>query len=268
MHDRKAVGLTYTDITYESSDSIATITLNRADKLNAFRTQTVNDLIDALSEADEDRSVGVIVLTGTGKAFSVGGDIEELRTLDRETGRIWNQRLMRLSSKMRETSKPIIASVNGYCIGGGNELNVFCDLTIASDRAVFGQAGPKIGGCPLWGGTQILPRLVGDKKAREIIMLCLQYSAAEALQMGWINRVVPHQELQSATREWCETILDRAPQSMQLAKMSINYESDQLQSSLTHGGALLEFVWESEQFREGVSAFFEKRSPDFRQFRR
>jgi dihydroxynaphthoic acid synthetase len=260
--------VSYTDITYKSADGIATITLNRPDKLNALRTQTVIDLIDAVSEADQDRTVGVIICTGTGKAFSVGGDIEELKTLDRESGRLWNQRLIQLSSKMRETSKPIIASVNGFCIGGGNEFNVFCDLTISSERAIFGQAGPKIGGCPLWGGTQILPRLVGDKKAREIIMLCLQYSAQEALQMGWINRVVPHDELETATREWANIILDRAPQSMQLAKMSINYESDQLYSSLTHGGALLEFVWESEQFKEGVSAFVEKRSPDFRQFRK
>lgn len=267
MYKREEATLSYTDITYKSADGIATITLNRPDKLNAFRTQTVNELIGALSEADEDCTVGVIVLTGSGKAFSVGGDIEELKTLNRESGRLWNQRLVQLSSKMRDTPKPIIASVNGFCIGGGNELNVFCDLTISSDRAIFGQAGPKIGGCPLWGGTQILPRLVGDKKAREIIMLCLQYSAEEALQMGWINRVVPHEELESATSEWANLILDRAPQSMQLAKMSINYESDQLHASLTHGGALLEFVWESEQFKEGVSAFFEKRSPNFRQFR-
>lgn len=258
----------YTDVSYKSDNGIATITLNRPEKLNAFRTQTVRDLLNALTEADEDISVGVIVLTGTGKAFSVGGDIEELKQLDRETGRLWNQRLIELSIKMRNTSKPIIASVNGYCVGGGNELNLFCDMTIASDKAVFGQAGPKIGGCPLWGSTQLLPRLIGDKRAREVIMLCLQYTAQEALQMGWINRVVPHQQLEEATLEWANLVLDRAPQSMRLAKLSINYESDQLYASLAHGGALLEWVWESEQFREGVTAFLEKRAPNFRQFRK
>lgn len=260
--------MTYQDIIYHAQDGIAEITLNRPDKLNCFRSQTVHDLTNAITEADQDRTVGVIILTGMGKAFSVGGDIDELSKLNRETGRQWNQRLIELAMKMRGTSKPIIAAINGFCIAGGNELNMFCDLTVASDRAVFGQAGPKIGGCPLWGGTQLLPRLVGDKRAREIVMLCLQYSAQEALAMGWINRVVPHEDLMSAAREWANIILDRAPQSMELAKLSVNYESDALYASLTHGGALLEFVWESEQFHEGVTAFKEKRMPNFRQFRR
>ncbi|PSR23722.1 MAG: 1,4-dihydroxy-6-naphthoate synthase [Sulfobacillus acidophilus] len=259
--------MTYKDIMYHAQDGIVEITLNRPEKLNCFRSQTVRDLTHAITEADQDRTVGVIILTGTGKAFSVGGDIDELSQLNRETGRQWNQRLIELAMKMRGTAKPLIAAVNGFCIAGGNELNMFCDLTIASDRAVFGQAGPKIGGCPLWGGTQLLPRLVGDKRAREIIMLCLQYSAQEALAMGWINRVVPHEDLMLAAREWAHIILDRAPQSIALAKLSVNYESDALYASLAHGGALLEFVWGSEQFHEGVSAFKDKRPPNFHQFR-
>lgn len=257
----------FIDIEYLVADGIAEITLNRPDKLNCFRSQTVEDLTVAVTEADEDASVGVIIITGSGKAFSVGGDIDELKTLTRESGRQWNQRLIELAMKMRGTSKPIIAAVNGYCIAGGNELNMFCDLTVASERAIFGQAGPKIGGCPLWGGTQLLPRLVGDKRAREIVMLCLQYTAHEALSMGWINRVVRHDELMTSARQWANIILDMAPQSMHLAKLSINYESDVLYASLTHGGALLEYVWESEQFKEGVRAFGERRVPNFRQFR-
>lgn len=256
-----------TDVLYEKNNGIATVTLNRPEVLNVFRWETINDLTQVFEDAEKDSSIGVIILTGSGRAFCCGGDINVLATLDKNSGREWNRKLIELAMLMRGISKPIIAALNGYTIGGGNELNLFCDLSIASDRAILGQAGPKIGGCPLWGATQLLPRLVGDKRAREIIMLCEQYTAEEALQMGWINKVVPHDKLMEAAREYAHKILDKAPQSIAYAKLSINYESDLLYASLTHGGAILENIWGSEQLIEGIRAFKEKRPADFSRFR-
>jgi dihydroxynaphthoic acid synthetase len=258
----------FTDILYKKEDGIAIITINRPNVLNVFRWETIADLTSAFEDADRDKEIGAVILTGSGKAFCCGGDINVLSTLEKENGREWNRKLVELAMLMRGISKPIISALNGYTIGGGNELNLFCDLSIASDKAILGQAGPKIGGCPLWGATQLLPRLVGDKRAREIIMLCDQYTAEEALQMGWINKVVPHVELMDAAIEYANKILDKAPQSIAAAKLSINYESDMLYSSLTHGGAMLENLWGSEQMQEGIAAFREKRSPNFRKFRK
>lgn len=258
----------YTDILYKKENGIATITLNRPEVLNVFRWETIEDLTKAFADAEKDKSIGAVILTGQGKAFCVGGDIKALSALDKDSGREWNRKLVELAMLMRGISKPVIAALNGYTIGGGNELNLFCDLSIASDKAILGQAGPKIGGCPLWGATQLLPRLVGDKRAREIVMLCDTYTAEEALAMGMINKVVPHEKLLDTAIEWANKILEKAPQSIYYAKLSINYESDLLYSSLTHGGALLENIWGSEQFIEGTTAFKEKRKPDFAQFRK
>ncbi|WHZ00886.1 enoyl-CoA hydratase-related protein [Neobacillus sp. YX16] len=257
----------FTDILYQKESGVATLTLNRPNVLNVFRFETIAELSQAFEDADKDPTIGVVILTGNGKAFCCGGDISVLSTLDRNTGREWNRKLVELAMLMRGISKPIIAAINGYTVGGGNELNLFCDLSIASDKAILGQAGPKIGGCPLWGATQLLPRLVGDKRAREIVMLCDQYTAHEALQMGWINKVVPHEELMEAALEFANKILEKAPQSIAYAKLSLNYESDFLYASLTHGGAILENIWGSEQFIEGTNAFKEKRKPNFFQFR-
>ncbi len=255
-------------IIYQKENGIATITLNRPQVFNALSWTMVAELTQVLEDAEADKTIGAVILTGEGKAFSVGGDINELSQLNKETGRVWNRKLIELAMLMRGISKPIIAALNGYTVGGGNELNMFCDLSIASDKAILGQAGPKIGGCPLWGATQLLPRLVGDKRAREIIMLCEQYTAEQALVMGWINKVVPHEELMETAIAWANKILEKAPQSIAYAKLSINYESDMLYASLTHGGALLENIWGSEQFVEGTTAFKEKRKPDFARFRR
>lgn len=257
-----------TDILFEKKDGIARITLNRPEVMNVFRWETIDDLIAAFTDVGKDKTIGAVIVTGSGKAFCCGGDIKVLRSLDRDNGREWNHKLVELAMLMRRIPQPIIAAVNGFCIGGGNELNMFCDMSIASEKAVLGQGGPKIGGCPLWGGTQLLPRIVGEKLAREIVMLCNQYSAEEAKAMGLVNKVVPHEQLLDEAEKWARRVLEMAPQSIQLAKLSLNYESDALYSSLMHGGALLEFVWESEQFKEGTTAFVEKRSPDFDQFRK
>ncbi|MHB9005213.1 MAG: enoyl-CoA hydratase-related protein [Coriobacteriia bacterium] len=259
----------YQDIKYEKKEGVAWITLNRPQALNVLRAETVAEMTAAFEDAELDQTIGVAVLTAAGdKAFCVGGDIALMSSLDHQTGQVWNNSLLRLSTLMRNLSKPIIAAINGYCIGGGNELNVFCDMTIASDRAKFGQAGPKVGACPVWGATQMLPRIVGEKKAREMIFMCQQYTAEEAMEMGLVNKVVPHEELYTEVQKWCDTLLDMSPQSLRLAKISLNYESDMMYPSLTHGSALLSYVWGSEQVKEGFAAFKEKRKPNFRAFRK
>lgn len=261
--------MSFQDVLYEKKAGVAWITINRPQVLNVLRWETVAELTEAFEDAEKDPAIGVAVLTAAGdKAFCVGGDISVMSALDHQSGQEWNRVLLRLSTAMRNLSKPVIAAVNGYCIGGGNELNVFCDLTIASDRAKFGQAGPKVGACPVWGATQMLPRIMGEKKAREMIFLCEQYTAEEAEQLGLVNKVVPHEELYTEVQKWCDKLLDMSPQSLRLAKVSLNFESDLMYPSLTHGSALLSYVWGSEQVREGFGAFREKRKPNFRAFRK
>ena len=152
---------------------------------------------------------------------------------------------------------------SGYCIGGGNELNLLCDVTIASEKAVFGQAGPKVGSAPLWYGTQMLPRIVGEKKAREIIFWCRKYSAAEAERMGLVNKVVKDEELEEEVRKWCDEIRFMSPQAIKLSKISMNFESDLLYPSVIHGLNMLILTYGTDEFREGMSAFLEKRKPDY-----
>lgn len=258
----------YQDILYEQKDGVAWITLNRPQVFNAFRTQTLLELSEVLTAAGEDRTVGVIVLTGAGgKAFCSGGDIEEMRSLTPETGRIFVHRLLRVFQLIRTAPQPVLAGVDGYCLGGGNELNLVCDLTVATEKSMFGQVGPTVGSTPVLAGTQFLPRLVGDKRAKEIIFLCQRYSAREALEMGWINKVVPDGTLAAALKEWCERILGMSPQALRIAKVSLNFEADQLYPSFTHGIELLAGTYGSPELVEGMSAFLEKRAPDFNRFR-
>jgi dihydroxynaphthoic acid synthetase len=263
------VKLELQDVIYQAQDGVARVTINRPEKLNAFRMQTILDLITAFEKAEADDTIGVAVLSGAGgKAFCVGGDVETLSNLDRKSGRELHRNLMRVSTLMRNMGKPVIAAVNGYCMGGGNELNVFCDLTIATEKSRFAQVGPRVGSVPMWGGTQMLPRLVGEKRAREIIFLCREYTAQEAYEMGWVNKVVPEDQFEAEVDQWCQRILDMSPQSIRLAKASLNFESDLLYASLIHGGELLGFIWGSDETLEGTRAFLEKRKSNFRQFRR
>lgn len=258
----------FQDILYEKKAGVAKITLNRPEVLNVFRWETLDELFGAFNDADNDDSIGVAVITGAGdKAFCVGGDITPMMELNQKSGPKWNKKLLSLSNLMRSMSIPIIAAVNGYCIGGGNEINVFCDLTIASERAKFGQAGAKVGAAPVWGCTQMLPRIVGEKKAREMVYMCNLYSAEEAERMGLVNKVVPHDQLEAEVEKWCERILEMSPQSIRTAKVSLNFESDMLYPSMNHGAALLNGLWGSEQAREGLSAVREKRKPNFAKFR-
>lgn len=259
----------FQDILYDVTDGVATITINRPHKRNAFRSETLDELIDAFRAAEADREVGVIVLTGAGdKAFSSGGDINWEEGSD-ESGAIqMARRTTILSLVMRGCGKPIIAKVRGYAVGGGNELQMLCDLTIATEESRFGQSGPKMGSVPVWWGTQLLPRLVGEKKAREIVFLCEQYTAREAVEMGLINKVVPADEIDAATQAWCDRMLALSPQALRVGKISLNFESDQLWPSVLHGNQMISFIHGTEEFHEGTRAFLEKRPPEFAKYRK
>jgi naphthoate synthase/2-ketocyclohexanecarboxyl-CoA hydrolase len=179
------------------------------------------------------------------------------------------RRLFALSSVMRMMDKPIIAKVRGFCLGGGNELNLFCDLTLASEDSKFGQTGPRVGGVPIWGACQLLARYVGERKAREMVLTCRLYSAREALDMGLINQVCAAQDLDRVVDELCAEILDKSPQSIRIAKLSLNAGSDRdFYAAFFPNAELLASIYGNEENMEGVKAFLEKRKPDFRRFRR
>src|SRR5580698_1413890 len=209
----------YEDVTYEPKGGVARITINRPEVLNALRRQTYADLRDAVKEATGDPEIGVIVLTGAGeKAFCSGGDVKTQASRTVHDGREQLRVVMEMGAALRTSGKPVIAAVNGWCIGAGNELNIMSDLAIASDRARFGQVGPKVGSVPILGAMQVLPRIVGEKKAREIVFMCHQYTAAQACEMGLINKVVPHEELYPEVERWAEELLDKSPRSLRIAK--------------------------------------------------
>lgn len=258
-----------TDVVYDVTDGVARITINRPEKYNAFREETLDDLLAAFSAAEADRTVGVIVLTGAGdKAFCSGGDISWEDASDPAGAARMNRRTSNLSLVMRGCGKPIIARVRGYAVGGGNELQMLCDLTVASDDSKFGQAGPKMGSVPVWWGTQLLPRIVGERRAREIVMLCEQIPAPEAVRIGLINKAVPAEELDAAVDAWCARLLSLSPQALRVAKTSLNFESDQLWPSVLHGQQMINLIHGTEEFHEGTQAFLEKRAPDFGKFRK
>ncbi|MFA6449408.1 MAG: enoyl-CoA hydratase-related protein [bacterium] len=261
--------MAYEDIIYEKQGGTAKVTINRPDVFNAFRLQTLDEMADALQDAADDATVGVIVVAGAGgKAFCSGGDVAEMLALTPHTGRVFVTKLFRMFTVIRSAPKPVIAAVDGYCLGGGNEINLVCDISVATERSKFGQVGPTVGSTPVLAGTQLLPRLVGDKKAKEIIFLCKRYTAREALDMGWINKVVPDGELEKETDSMCARILEMSPQSIRISKISMNYESDQLYSSYMHGIEMLSATYGSAELVEGMKAFLEKRKPDFNQFRK
>ncbi|MEM3112487.1 MAG: enoyl-CoA hydratase-related protein [Candidatus Anstonellales archaeon] len=261
----------YQDILFEKKGRVAWITLNRPKVMNALRTQTFIELVDCFEQIIIDGGYRVIVLTGAGGNFSSGGDVSWEKEFESGGMITRDQRTMYmkcglLAWLMRNCGIPIIAMVRGYCIAAGNEINMLCDFTIASEKSYFGQAGTKIGSSPVWWSTQMLPRTIGEKKAREVCMLSRRYTAQEAERMGWVNKVVPDDQLEAEVEKWCEEIMKLSPTALRITKLNINFESDLLQPSLTHGAAILSFVQGTPEFREGVSAFLEKRKPDWEKF--
>lgn len=258
----------FTDIRYAVADGRATITIDREDRLNAFRGRTILELTEAFEAAADDPAVGVIVLTGAGeKAFCVGGDVQDPSRTATEKRR-GHHIVDRLGSAMRNNGKPIIARVQGYCIGGGNELNMVCDLTISGESGRFGQAGPKIGMAPLWWGCQYIPHVVGEKRAREVLFMTGQYTAQEALAMGLVNTVVPDAALDGEVDRWCTEILQRSPIGLRMAKIALNSASDFLYSSMQFGTELMiQNHVHGPEPKAGIAAFQQRRQPDWREFR-
>ncbi|MFW6124674.1 MAG: enoyl-CoA hydratase-related protein, partial [Pirellulales bacterium] len=224
---------------------------------------TCEELIDAFHRAGWDRAIGVIVLAGGGeKAFCTGGDQSAHEGQYDGRGRV-GLPVEELHSVIRDVPKPVIARVQGYAIGGGNVLAALCDLTIASESAVFGQVGPKVGSVDPGFGTAYLARIVGEKKAREMWYLCRRYSARDALAMGLANVVVPDDQLDAQVGRWCEEILKRSPTAIAIAKRSINADTDHIRGIGALGVEALRLYYGTDESREGVRAFLEKRDPDF-----
>ncbi|MGO9451275.1 MAG: enoyl-CoA hydratase-related protein [Candidatus Binataceae bacterium] len=262
----------FEDVLYAAADGVACITINRPQQLNAFRGQTVDELVQAFHEAWRDRSIGCVILTGAGeKAFCVGGD-QTTREAGGYKGKPSRSDLgldiEDLHSVIRDIPKPVIAAVNGYAIGGGHVLHVICDLTIAADTAKFGQVGPKVGSVDPGFGTMYLARIVGEKKAREIWYLCEQYTAEDCRQMGLVNKVVPAAELMNEARAWARKIAGMSPTAITLAKVSFNAPSEEIRGIGAVALRGLALYYGTEEALEGKNAFLEKRKPDFARFRR
>lgn len=261
---KKNHGLDLKNVVYQKKSKVACVTINRPKTRNALNTQTREELAMAFEDAWLDDKIGVIVLTGAGgKAFSAGGDLSWIADPKKKVDAKFMLVHYRLATAMRCCGKPIIARVDGYCVGGGNELNMLCDLTIASDTSIFAQAGPLVGSAPIWYGLQGLQHSVGDKKAREIVYLCDRYTAEQAADMGWVNKVVPKDKLDEEVSAWCKSLLQKSPQSLRIAKFQINFASDMAHPQITHGLELARFFMKAPEMVEGANAFLEKRRPDF-----
>ena len=259
----------YTDILYEVRDDVAWLIINRPEVHNAFRELTLDEIAGALKSTRDNPAIACAVITGAGdKAFSSGGDFKSMMRLNRANANHWNDRMLGAAMTIRGLWIPVIAMVNGWCMGGGNELALWCDLVVCSENAVFGQTGAKVGACPTVGATQYLPRVIGERLAREMIFCARTFTGREAEEIGLANRCVKPEELEATTLQMCETIKSHSSQTLRMTKRSLNHESDNLYASWQEGMELLANVWGSEESLEGMNAFVEKRKPDFQQFRR
>jgi naphthoate synthase len=260
----------YEDVRYAKADGLARIAIDRQEVRNAFRPQTVRELLDAFADAREDPDVGVVILTGEGDlAFCSGGD-QRVRGDKGYVGGDGVPRLnvLDLQKLIRSMPKPVIAAVKGYAIGGGHVLHVVCDLTIAADNAVFGQTGPRVGSFDGGFGAAHLARLVGQKRAREIWYLCEQYSADEALAMGLVNRVVPLADVEATAVAWGRTMLRHSPLALRCLKSAFNAELDGMAGIQELAGNATLLFYMTEEGQEGRNAYLEKRAPDFAKFGR
>jgi len=263
----------YNDIIYEKMDGIAKITINRPEKRNAFRPETVFEMYEAFSDAREDQTIGVILFTGYGPAkdgkyaFCSGGD-QSIRGDMGYVGKDGVPRLnvLDLQKLIRSIPKVVIALVAGYAIGGGHVLHVICDLTIAADNAIFGQTGPKVGSFDGGLGSSYLARIVGQKKAREIWYLCRQYNAQEALDMGLVNKVVPVDNLEEEGINWANEILQHSPMAIRVLKSAFNAELDGQSGIQELAGNATLLYYMSEEAQEGKKAYNEKRKPNFKKY--
>jgi len=265
-----AAAVDYQDIRYERSEAIAKITINRPEVRNAFRPETVLELIDAFHRAHLDPAIGVIILTGAGDlAFCSGGD-QRIRGEEgyRDGSGTEHLNVLELQRQIRSLPKPVVAMIAGYAIGGGHVLHLVCDLSIAADNARFGQTGPRVGSFDAGFGAGLMARTIGLKRAKEIWFLCRQYDAQEALQMGLVNAVVPLAELERCTVDWCRQMLRHSPTALRVLKAAFNADTDGLAGIQELAGNATALFYTTAEAQEGRNAFLEKRPPDFGQFRR
>jgi naphthoate synthase len=265
----------YRDIRYETAEGIAKITINRPEVRNAFRPQTLFELSDAFNLARDDPEVGAIIFTGEGElAFCSGGDqrirgddgyIGDDEIAQRGIGRL---NVLDLQIQIRRLPKPVVAMVAGYAIGGGHVLHLVCDLTIAADNARFGQTGPRVGSFDGGYGSGLLARTVGLKKAKEIWFLCRQYDAQQALEMGLVNTVVPLDQLEAETVQWCREMLQLSPIALRMLKAGFNAADDGLAGIQQLAGDATMLFYMTEEGQEGRNAYVDKRKPDFTRFPR
>ncbi len=263
----------YSDIEYHVAEGIAKITINRPEVRNAFRPQTLFELTNAFDRARDDDQVGVVILTGKGdKAFCSGGD-QRIRGDDGYIGDddvahkgIGRLNVLDLQVQIRRTPKPVVAMIAGYAVGGGHVLHVVCDLTIAAENARFQQTGPKVGSFDGGYGSGLLARHIGQKRAREIWFLCRQYDAATALDWGLVNAVVPIEELEIETVQWCREMLEHSPLALRMLKASLNAADDGLAGIQQLAGDATLLFYMTEEAQEGRDAYVAKRKPDFGKF--
>jgi naphthoate synthase len=265
--------ITYTDILYQKMGGIAKITINRPEKRNAFRPQTVNEMYAAFADAREDPQIGVVLLTGAGPhtdgkyAFCAGGD-QTVRTHGgyADAAGVPRLNVLDLQRLIRSMPKVVIALVAGYAIGGGHVLHLVCDLSIAADNAIFGQTGPKVGSFDGGFGASYLARVVGQKKAREIWFLCRQYDANSALEMGLVNTVVPVAELENTGIAWAKEVLAKSPLAIRCLKSAFNADCDGQAGIQELAGNATMLYYMTAEGAEGKQAFLDKREPDFSEY--
>src|ERR1700756_2128090 len=257
----------FEDILYEIRDNHAAwIIINRPKLYNAFRAQTMEELIKAFQMAGYDKGISSIVLTGAGdKAFCTGGD-QSAHEGQYDGRGIVGLPIDEFQSIIRDVPKPVIARVNGFAIGGGNVFATLCDLTIAADTAMFGQVGPKVGSVDPGWGTALLARHVGDKRAREIWFLNERYTAEQAREMGLVNKVVPMAQLDATVKDWTDKLAQRSPTAIALAKRSFNADSDNIRGISNFALHAVKLFYDTAESKEGVAAFNEKREPNFHKF--
>jgi len=254
------------NILFEISDRIATVTINRPDKLNALNAATKAELLEAFHSIKDDPEIGAVIITGAGeKSFVAGTDIAELRSLDAATGKEFSEKGQELFNLIQNLGKPVIAAVNGFALGGGCELALACHIRIASENAKFGQPEVNLGIIPGYGGTQRLARLIGKGRAMEMILTGRQMTASEALEVGLVSKVVPQSELLSTAEEIAKTILSKGQVAIRLALKAVNMTEE---TTLSDGQALEATLFGvccgTEDFKEGITAFLEKRKPAFK----
>jgi 2-ketocyclohexanecarboxyl-CoA hydrolase len=259
----------FTDVTYEVDEGLAWITINRPERYNAFRARTVDELVMAFKRAWVSDDVGVVALTGAGdKAFCAGGDQKQrMETGDYGPSQSGLFEVDALHRVIRDTPKPVIAAVNGLAIGGGHVLHVLCDLTIAADTAQFGQNGPRVGSFDAGMGSGYLARVIGEKRTRELWFMLRRLTAAEALDWGLVNKVVPAAELRAEVKAWADQMMQFSPTALKVLKQSLNTDTEHFMAIGSMAYTTLKLFGSTPEAEEGIRAFNEKRQPDFSKYR-